>query len=266
MGYKDIISKAVIKQITLDLANILLKLNINKHLELLETEQQRVEDRRADVIARVQEKDTGKPYILHLEIQNNNHPQMALRMLRYYTDIALQWKHEPIRQYMIYIGKAPLKMQPRIEEAQWYYQYSIFDMRDLDCQKLLDQDTPDALVLAILCDFKARPAKDIIHYILTRLKTLLAEDEKGFRRYLNMLEVLSENRNLKTSIKEAEEMLSDIDITRLPSYELGMESGMEKGDRKRQLAIASNMLGRFSDADIVEVTGLSLAELNDLKV
>ena len=33
--------------------------------------------------------------------------------------------------------------------------------------------TPDALVLAILCDFKARPAKDIIHYILTRLKTFI---------------------------------------------------------------------------------------------
>ena len=65
MGHKGIISKTTIKQIMLDLANILLKLDISQaHLELLETEQQRVEDRRADILARVQSQQTGEPYIL----------------------------------------------------------------------------------------------------------------------------------------------------------------------------------------------------------
>lgn len=272
MGHKDIISKTLIKQIAVDFGNILFKLNITAdHLTLLETEQQRIEERRADFIARVKDPNSSDSYILHIEIQNNNHPQMPLRMLRYYTDIALNWKNEPIRQYLIYIGKKPLRMKARIDEdeADWHYQYPMFDMRDLDYQQLLEKDTPDALVLAILCDFKGHPAQEIINTILIRLKQLLIDDDKGFRSYLNRLEVLSENRDLKESIKEAEQMLNDIDVTRLPSYELGMEKGEAigevRGDQKRQLLIAKNMLGKLSDKDILEFTGLSIKTLNKLK-
>jgi len=51
-------------------------------------------------------------------------------------------------------------------------------MRTLDCQQLLKQDTPDALVLAILCDFKSHSAQEVIQHILKCLKSLLADDEK----------------------------------------------------------------------------------------
>ncbi len=41
-------------------------------LELLETEKQRIEDRRADLVARVQDTGTTNPYLRHIEIQNDN--------------------------------------------------------------------------------------------------------------------------------------------------------------------------------------------------
>ena len=54
IGKKDIISKEAIKRIAVDLATILLQLDIDpERLELLETEKQRIEDRRADLVARV---------------------------------------------------------------------------------------------------------------------------------------------------------------------------------------------------------------------
>jgi hypothetical protein len=34
----------------------------------------------------------------------------------------------------------------------------------VDCQKLIAMDDPDALVLAILCDFKDRPEQEVVHY------------------------------------------------------------------------------------------------------
>jgi flagellar biosynthesis/type III secretory pathway protein FliH len=117
----------------------------------------------------------------------------------------------------------------------------------------------------------------VIQHILKRLKSLLGADEKEFRRYINMLEVLSENRDLTQAVKEAEKMLSDIDITRLPSYEIGLESGLEqgleqglekgleKGDRQRQLNIAKKMLGKLSDQEIALFTDLSLLEIKQLK-
>jgi predicted transposase YdaD len=61
------------------------------------------------------------------------------------------------------------------------------------------------------------------------LKQITDEDSKSLRKYLDMLEILSDNRDLKTHIKEAEAMLTQVDVERLPSYELGMEKGMEKG-------------------------------------
>jgi hypothetical protein len=47
-----------------------------------------------------------------------------------------------------------------------------------------------------------------------------------------MIEILSENRNLKPYIREAERMLTQVDRTRLPSYELGMEQGLKDGFEK----------------------------------
>ncbi len=43
---------------------------------------------------------------------------------------------------------------------------------------------------------------DVVHYIVIRLKTLLKDDESGFRRYIDMLEILSENRELRETIKD----------------------------------------------------------------
>ena len=148
-------------------------------------------------------------------------------------------------------------MPDGIDEADLRYQYRILDMRQIDCDALLQQDTPDALVLAILCDFKNRPAKGVVHHIVTRLKMLLKDDESGFRRYIDMLEILSENRELQETIKEVEKMLTQVNIKNLPSYPLGLEQG--------KLEIARNLLPKMSDDEIAETTGLSLQEIQKLR-
>ena len=254
MGKKDIISKEAIKCIAVDLATILLELDIDpESLELLETEKQRIEDRRADLVARVKDTGSDERYLLHIEIQNSNDRQMPLRMMRYYTDIRLSGFGETLRQYLIYIGKERLTMPDGIDEADLRYQYRILDMRQIDCDALLQQDSPDALVLAILCDFKNRPAKDVVHHIVTRLKMLLKDDESGFRRYIDMLEILSENRELQKTIKEVEKMLTQVDIKKLPSYQLGVEQ------------VARNLLNKMPDEEIAETTGLTLEEIRRLR-
>ena len=189
MTKKDIVSKQVIKHLTVDLAHYLLHLDIDpEHFELLPTEQQRVEDRRADLVARVIERGGGQDFILHIEIQNNNQAQMPLRMLRYYTDIRLGYPQYELRQYLVYIGKPALTMAAGIDEPMQQYRYQLIDMHNVDCDTLLDQDDPNALVLAILCDFKGKPPQQVVNYILSRLRSLAGDDEKGFRQYLDMLD------------------------------------------------------------------------------
>ncbi len=105
------------------------------------------------LVARMRGAD-GEEFLLHVEIANNNAADMPLRMLRYYTDIRFAGHPGPIRQFLIYIGTDPLTMPAGLDEPELLdYRYGLVDMHRIDCAGLLGQDNPDALVLAVLCDF-----------------------------------------------------------------------------------------------------------------
>jgi hypothetical protein len=273
VGSKDVISKQTIGHLAGDIATLLLGLDIDiKSVELLDSEQQRVEIRRADLVARMHQRGNGTSFILHLEIQNSNDAAMPLRMMRYYTDIKLEWAAEPILQYLIYIGRNNLTMPDHHAGQDFTYRYRVLDMRTVDCGMLLAKDTPEALVLAILCDFKGKPEQEMAYYIVNRLHELLEHDEKGFRDYLGMLEVLSENRNLQPQIKEAEKMLTQVKVENLPSFQIGLEAGMERGIergleqgvRRERLRLAQQLIGLLDEQTIADKTGLSLEEVQGL--
>jgi hypothetical protein len=152
MGDKDLISKSLFKRLVQDFAIYLFDLPVTE-VELLDGEQQRIEERRADLLAKVSLPD-GLPFLLHIEIQNDNQAQMPARMLRYLSDSLLAYPGLPVRQYLVYIGRKPLTMADGLELPQFTYRYGLVDMHRVDCQALLRQDSPDAWVLAILCDFK----------------------------------------------------------------------------------------------------------------
>ena len=280
---KDIISKQTIGHLAGDIATLLLGLDIDTHaVELLDTEQQRVEIRRADLVARMYQRSNGASFILHLEIQNSDDAAMPLRMMRYYTDIKLEWMAEPILQYLIYIGRNNLTMPDQHEGQDFTYRYRVLDMRTVDCAMLLAKDTPEALVLAILCDFKGKPEQEMAYYIVNRLHELLEHDEKGFWDYQGMLEVLSENRHLQPQVKEAEKMLTQVKVENLPSFQIGLEAGIElglkqgleqgleqgieQGTLRERLRVAQQLIGLLDEQTIADKTGLSLEEVRGLVV
>jgi len=272
MGQKDIISKQLIQRIAVDLAVYLLGLKIDfDELELLSSENMRVEERRADLVAKVTQQ--GEAFILHIEIQNNNEQIMSLRMLRYYTDIALSYPGLPIRQAVIYIGKAALNMPAGKNDIGLDYQYNLIDMHTIDYQELLKQDSPDAIVLAILCDFKKDSDNEAVKNIVQLLHEKLQGYPKKFREYMYMLEVLSENRYLKTAIKEVEAVITNVKVEDLPSYELGMEKGEQigelrgetKGVVKGEHKIIMLLLNKQPAEVVAELTGFSVEEILEIK-
>lgn len=229
MAEKDIVSKEVLQHLAADIANILLELDVeHDSVELLQTEQQRVESRRADMVARMRKRQTGEKLILHVEIQNANDNTMPVRMLRYLSDILLQYPDEMVYQYVVYIGKRPLSMPSQLVLPAFSYQYYLLDMHTIDCRLLLMKDTPEALVIAILCDFKERPTQDMVNYIVTRLHELTGDDEQRFRNYYQMLETLAENRDLQANLAEAKDMLTQVDVTRFSTYRWGLEAGIKQ--------------------------------------
>ncbi|MBT6479029.1 MAG: DUF4351 domain-containing protein [Gammaproteobacteria bacterium] len=242
---KDIVSKQILKRIAVDIAQILFHLKVDE-AEILETEYQRTEERRADLVARMKGEDG--PFILHIEIQNSNDLAMPVRMLRYRTDIIHAYREEEIQQYLVYIGKRPLTMEHGIQQAGLDYRYQIIDMHKVDCQTMIAQNNPDALVLAILCDFKGKPAREMLHFLIQRLQELTADNEKQFREYLSMMEILSTNRDLQQILKEEEKMLSQIKQSELPSYQLGAEFGIQQGMQQGEGHLLARLIQkRFGD-------------------
>ncbi len=274
MGRKDIISKQIIRHLALDVATYLLGLDLDPaSLELMETEQQRIEDRRADLVARVRLQGETTPFLLHIEIQDGNDALMPWRMLRYLSDIRLAHPGLGVRQYLIYIGRAALAMADGLQEACLSYRYGLLDMHQVDCAALLARDDPDALVLALLCDFGDRDAQTVVNGIFLRLHRLLGHDGRRLREYIDMIEILSGNRGLEGLVKEAEKMLTQVDVTRLPSYEIGKEAGVEQGleqgreqgIQEERLRVARKLLPVLSDALIAQTTGLPLESVHRLR-
>lgn len=259
MGHKDILSKSLLKRLLLDMAVYLFGLELID-AELLATEAQRIEDRRADLVAKVTPVQ-GEPFILHLEIQNDNDGQMAVRMLRYLSDLLLAYPGDRIHQCLVYIGAERCRMASSLRSPQLRYDYAVVDMRDIDYQTLYDRDSPDALVLAILGDFGGREPTEVMRMLLTKLCALVGDDEGRLREYLQMLEILADNRHLNINIHEAYKML-EIDIERLPSYQYGME----KGEHGKALEVAQKLLAmNFSLEQVAAITQLSLAEISEIQ-
>jgi len=265
---KDITTKETIKTITKDIARYILELDV-KDIEFVDKELQRIEKREADIVALCNV--NGAKAILHLEIQNDNDKTMHHRMLRYYTDIKQRFETLPVYQYVVYIGRPKLSMREEIVETNLNFRYNIVDMHTIDCEKFLSMDSPDALVLAILCDFNGRDEKDIITYIITRLRELTKDNNHKLGKYMLALEELSTNRNLQNTLEEVERMLRDMNLEELPGYRIALERGMERGiERGMERGIAQTtiqnaiiMVKKFklSVEDVAKELNVSLDEL-----
>ena len=269
MPDKDLISKQLLQRILIGFGNRLFDLNIVE-AELLSNEQARIESRRADLVARVKEAD-GKSYILHVEIQNDNQRDMPLRMMRYYSDIALAHAGEKIVQYLLYIGKAPMTMADHVSDDGWQYRYRVLDMRDQDSEHFLNSDNPDALVLAILCDPKSLEPNALVAHIIKELRRLHGDKLDNLRDSLKMLDVLSGNRGLQDIVEETIDMY--IDEEKLGIYQAvkkrgeargearGIKKGEARGEARGLRKMVLRLLAKLPPEQVADLSGMSLAEV-----
>ena len=184
MGQKDIVSKDIIKGIAKDISMHILDIDIKGEITLIDKEWTRVEHRDSDIVFRNENK------IIHIEIQNSNHKNMEMRMLRYYSDILFEYKKYDIEQHLIYIGKYKLDMKNEIKRDKISYKYNIIDMKGVACEKLLYNNSPSAVALSILCDFKDKDKQAVVNTILKRIKELTDGDEVEYKDYLKKVNIL----------------------------------------------------------------------------
>jgi len=159
-------------------------------------------------------------------------------------------------------------MAEGIESRQLNYRYGLVDMHAIDYRLFMEQDTPDAIVMAILCDFRGESARQVVHGLLTRLIQLTRYDAKRLREYISMLEILASNRNIDIDIQQEFEMLQ-VEIEKLPSFVLGekkgIQQGMQEGEKRKALLVAKRLLALDMPVEqIAQITELEPAEIEKL--
>lgn len=93
--------------------------------EVLETSFPKVEERRVDLLARLED-DT----LFHLEIQSVYDPLMPVRMLKYAVLIYEHYWVFP-RQMVLYIGVKKIRLENKISRQNLCYTYAIKDIVNL---------------------------------------------------------------------------------------------------------------------------------------
>ena len=128
-------------------------------------------------------------------------------------------------------------MPRRLETGGIIYEYTLVDLRDYDAAAFLNADTPEEVLLAILCNFGKDKPEEVVRKILERIDAIVGRNSIKSGKYARQLEVLSRLRKLQPITKQQINAMSiQIDWTDDVRYDefvaIGLEKGIQEGELK----------------------------------
>jgi hypothetical protein len=227
----DKILKENIAALLLPLTEKYLNIKIKDSRELKDKLQTTIE-KEPDFIRAVKT-DRDEEFILHIEFQTQDEEAMIYRMQEYYG--LLRRKHQlPVKQFVIYLGKQPSKMQTQLSSQEIFTGFNLKSLRDYSYEGLLNSHIPEEIILAILSDFNKQKPTEIIRRILEKLKGI-GTDEITLRKYIRQLAVLARLRNLT---KETQKQIQDMGLT----YNVTEDYLYQEGQKTKERDIVIKML------------------------
>ena len=157
----------------------------------LDIELPKVQNPRMDLLGELS--DGG---LLHLELQSGNDAEMPERMAEYALGVYRRFKQFP-RQIVLYVGEAPIRMQPGLTGADFSFRYELRDLRDLDGDSLLASNQVGDNILAVLT--RLRDRKSAVAEIVRRIEGLDATQRETA---IGQLIILAGLRGLEETVEE----------------------------------------------------------------
>jgi predicted transposase/invertase (TIGR01784 family) len=240
--------------------------------------QPKTSERKPDYLCKIHLPDQPEPVIFHIEFQTEPDSQMHLRMLEYQALIRRRFKLD-VHQYVLLLSGPAERMPTTIQGVSIQYEYRLIELRQISFEALIESNTPELLVIAILSDFDKRETVGNVRRILAALKQRVT-GQRELQKYLTQLELLSNIRNIsKTVTEEISNMALTYNLETDARYiqgiekgiekglKKGLEKGIEKGIEKTQLELARRLM---DDGHSIEyaahLTGLELDELKKLNL
>jgi len=237
---KDIILPLLESKLMKDIIGI-------KYKRELDTVFTTTKERRVDLLL---ESEDGS--ILHIEFQTTNDKTMLYRMFEYYSLIKMEYKEKTIHQKLIYLGEDKCNMKNTLKDPKLSYEYELIDLKDFQCDDLLESDNMADITFAFLCNVRNREKlfrkalsklrelpeqerSDWVGKILTLLK-VRPKLKEGFKILLKeepMLEIppftIEELKDLPFTAKAVEQLEQE---ATLKGLEKGLEKGLQEGSLK----------------------------------
>jgi hypothetical protein len=199
--------------------------------QILNVELAKPFERRADSVFLLEDES-----IFHLEFQTRNDKEMPYREGIYCLLLGKKYRRR-IRQAVIYLGEAKMRMQNELDLGQTKVAYTLIDIRDIDASTLIASGRPADLPLAML----ARGGQQQLAEILRRAASL-----KGGERDKVIAELaqLSGLRRLEGRlIMELDRMTSATDIfLRVPKVQALIQNARLEASRAARIQMLREQL------------------------
>jgi predicted transposase YdaD len=147
--------------------------------EFLNVEFSVVEERVADLVLLLSDGS-----ILHLDFQSHNDPEMPYREGIYGLMIGKRYRRRRVRQIVIYMGAARIRMKDALDLGGIQVAYQLVDIRQFDAAALLASGNPGDFALALLAHGGVRKMREIL-----RKANELPEPQR--RRVFTQMAILS---------------------------------------------------------------------------
>ncbi|MEM6632640.1 MAG: hypothetical protein AAF694_23410 [Bacteroidota bacterium] len=239
----------------------ILQLNFLKK-EKLERKHQVTIEREIDYLAKVIDHE-GEEFLLHIEFQTQNEPDMAFRKAEYKAILQKEYKL-PVKQFVIYMGNSPLNMPNQLPINFEINTFELVDLKSYSTNDLLSSNFPEVIIMALLGDFNGVSPDQVFLKIFSKLQKL-CPDHIRLSKYLIQLGVISRLRKLEGKFLE---ILETMPVTYNIEEDQIYLKGIEKGIEKEKLVIVKNLLtsdlfkkGILTVQKIAELAGVSPKEV-----
>lgn len=201
-------------------------------VEELPDDIQHTKERKPDVLKKITD-EKGNTFVLQIEFQVKDEPEMVYRMLDYYAMLERKYKL-PVKQFVIFIGLDKPKMPTQLDREMLKFKFPLVVLSELDYHIFLNSDKPEEIVLGILANFEGEKPENALKQIISRVKET-TQGEFPLNRYFNQLRVLAQLRNLELDLKIAMDSIVEyIKEERDVLFLRGLDKG-EATAREREL-------------------------------
>lgn len=153
---------------------------------------QHTKERKPDVLKKITDAQRVT-FVLHLEFQLVDEPEMVYRMAEYYIMLARKYTL-PIRQFVLFLGSGAPRMAVKHESELMNYAFQLIAFVNLDYRLFLKSVQPEEVIMGVLANFGDETPQTVLYQIIRRVEET-SDGDFALKRYFSQLRVLAQLRN-----------------------------------------------------------------------